>query len=88
MHQLSGMEILKQSITAEYNLGQDELPRPYSPFFYQPLLLLLRKSHTYLKRWFMTVRAGRESYYENQPITDEFTTDTTLRVWIGLSPLE
>ena len=88
VHQLSGMEILKQSITAEYNLGQDELPRPYSPFFYQPLLLLLRKSHTYLKRWFMTVRAGRESYYENQPITDEFTTDTTLRVWIGLSPLE
>ena len=28
VHQLSGMEILKQSITAEYNLGQDELPRP------------------------------------------------------------
>ena len=69
IHQLSGMEILKQSITAVYNLGQDELPMPYSPFFYQPLPLLLRKSHTYLKRWFMTVRAGRESYYENQPLS-------------------
>ena len=89
VHSLSGMAtLLKQSITAEYNLGQDELPMTYSPFFYQPLLLLLRKSHTYLKRWFMTVRAGRESYYENHPIIDEFTTDTTLRVWIGLSPLE
>ena len=69
VHLLIGMEILKQSITAEYNLGQDsKLPKPYSPFFYQPLLLLLRKSHTYLTRWFMTVRAGRESYFDNHPI--------------------
>ena len=88
VHQLSGMEILKQSITAEYKLGQVELPMPYSPFFYQPLPLLLRKSHTYLKQWFMMIRAGRESYYENQPITNKFITDTTLRVWIGLSQLE
>ena len=53
-----------------------------------PLILLLRKSHTYLKRWFMTIRAGRESFYDQQPVIDEFTTDATLRVWIGLSPLE
>ena len=71
IHSLSGMAILKQSITAEYNLGQDELPMPYSPFFYQPLLFLLHKSHTYPKRWFMTVRAGRERYYKNHPIIDE-----------------
>ena len=60
VHSLSGMEVLRASIIAEYNIGQDELPMPYSPFFYQPLILLLRKSHTYLKRWFMTIRAGRE----------------------------
>ena len=88
VHALSGMNILHSSITAEYNLGQDELPMPYSPFFYQPLIQLLRKSHTYLKRWYMTVRAGRESHYEQHPIIDEFTTDTSLRVWIGLSPME
>ena len=89
IHQLSGMDLLKQAITAEYTLGQDELPMPYSPFFYLPLVLLLRKSPTYLKRWFvMTIRAGRENYYEEHPVTDEFTTDGTLRVWIGLAPLE
>jgi len=88
VHALSGMEVLRASIIAEYNFGQDELPMPYSPFFYQPLLLLLRKSHTYLKRWFMTIRAGRESYYDQPPITDNFTTDPQLRVWIGLSPVE
>ena len=88
VHSLSGMEVLRASIIAEYNIGQDELPMPYSPFFYQPLILLLRKSHTYLKRWFMTIRAGRESYYDQPPITDNFTTDPQLRVWIGLSPVE
>ena len=60
----------------------------YSPFVYPPLLLLLRKSYTYPKRWFMTFRVGRESYYQNHSIINGFTTDTTLRVWIGLSPLE
>ena len=88
MHALSRIEILRASITAEYNIGQDELPMPYSPFFYQPLMLLLRKSHAYLKIWFMTIRAGRESYYDQSPIVDEFTTDASLRLWIGLSPME
>ena len=88
VHSLSGMEILRASITAEYNVGQQDLPMPYSTFFSQPLILLLRKSHTYLKQWFMTIRAGRENYYDQPPITNDFTTDPQLRVWIGLSPME
>ena len=36
----------------------------------------------------MSICAGRESYYVHHPIIDEFTTDTTLLVWIGISPLE
>lgn len=64
VHSLSGMELLRSSITAKYNLGQDELPMPYSPLFYQPLILQLRKSHTYLKRWFVRIRARRESHYD------------------------
>ena len=79
---------LRSLPNAEHTLGQDELPMPYSPFFYQPLTLLLCKSHTYLKRWFMTIKAGHESYYNQHPIVDEFTTDTSLWVWIRLSPME
>lgn len=85
---LSGMDSLKEAIRAKYILAQDIIPMPYSLFFYLPLLLLLRKLHTYFKHWFMTIRAGRESYYEEHTIIDGFTTDTTLRVWIRLAPLE
>ena len=81
VHSLSGMEVLRASIITAHNIGQDELPMPYSPFFYRPLILLLRKSHNYLKRWFMTIRAGRKSYYDQPPIlTDAITTDPQLRV--------
>ena len=40
-------------------------------------VILLRKSHTYLKRWVMAIRAGRERYYIAYPIIEDFTNDVT-----------
>lgn len=36
----------------------------------------------------MAIRAGRERYYIAYPIIEDFTTDVTLRAWVGLSPLK
>ena len=83
---LSGIQLLKNAITSEYTRGQEDLPMPYSPFFYFPLPTLLRKLTIYLKRWFMTVRAGHERFQPNIPY-DAFTTDDTLRTWVGLATI-
>ena len=87
IHELSGLENLHLAITAEYNLGLGFLPMPYSPFFYSTLpSLLSKKSVIYLRRWwFMNIRSGRECH-QPMHIIDDFTTNTSLRVWVGLTP--
>ncbi len=85
IHQVQGLEVLRQAITNECILGQSDLPRPYAPFFYLPAPSLLRKSTQYLKRWFATVRSGHEQHQRNFT-ADEFTHNEVLRTWIGLSP--
>lgn len=81
---LSGLDALKDAISTEHSLGQADLPMPYSPFFYLPLPSLLRKSTSYLKRWFMTVRSGREHFQPLQTF-DDFSTNVQLRTWVGLN---
>jgi hypothetical protein len=85
IHHLQGVDHLRRAISAECTLGQSDLPQPYAPFFYLPASSLLRKSTQYLKRWFATVRSGREQYQQNFT-ADEFTQNESLRAWIGLNP--
>ena len=81
--QLSGIEILKEAITYEYNTGLDSLPYVYTPYFTEPLPVILLKSTTYLKRWFLIIRSGREDSC-SYPRLDKFYTETCLRSWVGL----
>ena len=85
IHHVHGLTHLHQAIVSECALGQSDLPRPYAPFFYLPASTLLKKSTQYLKRWFATVRSGREQYQHNFT-ADEFTQNAILRAWIGLNP--
>ena len=63
------------------------MPQSYRSYFYTPLSILLKQSPHHLKGWFLVIRSGRECYHlENTE--DLFFTNTTLRAWIGLAPLE
>ena len=46
IQRLSGIDTLRTSVIAEYTSSQDVLPMSYTSFFYLPLPILLRKSHT------------------------------------------
>ena len=87
IHDLQGLELLRTAITNEYIRGHGTLPMVYRPYFYTPLNIILSQSVTSLKNWFLVVRSGRECYYQNNT-EDAFFTNTTLRAWVGLTPLD
>jgi len=83
---LSGLDMLKLSIEREHQEGASDLPNVYLSYFTLPLPLLLLKPTQYLKRWFLVIRSGREA--SNIPeIIDEFSTDESLRNWVGLKSI-
>ena len=83
IHHLSGLEQLHTAITAEYQLGQGDLPGTYSSFFHTPLPFLLKKDVNSLKRWFLIIRTAREANTMVGDL-DDFSFDGPLRTWIGL----
>ena len=86
IHKLTRTIILKNAITLEYNQGLGNLPSNYSSYFHPPLQHLLSKKTSYLKRWFLVIRSGRECHNPSLPV-DPFTTNGPLRTWIKLKPL-
>ena len=84
---LSGIVPLKATITLEHALGPINLPGVYSSYFHIPLLSLLQKSPTYLKKWFLIIRSAREASSIVTNI-DEFSTNSPLRAWVGLSAID
>ena len=83
LYHMTNLHLLKQSITTEYNIGLDSLPPIYSSYFHLPLPNLLQKSSSYLKRWFLVIRSGRESDLSfSSP--DIFSINGPLRSWIRL----
>ena len=82
---LHGLPILKVAIESEYEKGTQDLPTTYNRYFCTPLPILLNKSTTYLKRWFLVIRSGRESI-QPIPIRDIWYNNQALRKWIGLPP--
>ena len=86
INQLSGLPLLRQSITSEHGLGLLDLPQEYRRYFSMPLLVILSKRPAFLKRWFLVIRSGREALHPDHHYTDEWSTDAALRRWIGLTP--
>ena len=86
IHKLTRIILLKNSISSEYALGLDRLPTNYSSYFHLPLQTLLNKSSSFLKRWFLVVRSGREC----QPTfhsSDIFSINGPIRQWVKLKPI-
>ena len=86
IHNICGLQTLIPCIEKEYILGHTELPHTYSSYFHKPLTLILAKPVPYLKKWFLIIRTAREAY-DPQHDQDQFSSDSQLRKWIGLSPL-
>ena len=84
IYKQSKLQILKTSITNEYNYGLANLPQIYSSYFNQPLRVLLKKSTHSLKRWFLIIRSAREAEDSDSP-QDIFSVNGPMRSWIKLS---
>ena len=87
IHALSGIIPLKATITLEHTLGPIHLPGVYSSYFHIPLTTLLQKSPSYLKKWFLIIRSAREASSIATTI-DEFSTNSPLGAWVGLSAID
>ena len=85
INQNSGKDQLRLAIVHEYALGLQDLPSLYITYF-TSLPTLLSKPIKYQKQWFLVIRSGRESCSTFQHY-DNFSTEASLRSWIGLAPL-
>jgi hypothetical protein len=82
---LSGLEALRNSITAEYAVGRSSLHPVYNRYFITTLETILLRPPDQLKLWFLVIRSGREAVHVRTP--DTFSTNAALRNWIGLPPI-
>ena len=80
---LSRVGGLHIAVGTEYALGLGELPSVYISCFLPPVAFILDKPTAYIRRWFLIVRYGRESFTIDNDI-DIFLTDSDLRSWVGL----
>ena len=86
IHILSGLDLLHTAIRQEFSAGLQNLPTVYRRYFTTPLPIILNKSVTYKKRWFLVVRSGRDAN-STPDRNDIWYTDKAIRRWIGFSPL-
>ena len=88
IHDFSGQQMLRTSVKAELYIGLQNLPAcDFSRLFSISSPILLNKPLEYLKDWFVTVRSARILYNDTSLLTDHFTTDSSLRRWVGLPDL-
>ena len=86
INSLSGQEFLINSIKREHERGRERLHSLITPYFAIPLdTLLLKTSPKNQRKWFQLIKAARER--TGTDIQDEFSTNTTLRKWIGLKAI-
>ena len=89
IHDLSGQQVLLQSIKTELSIGLHNLPAcDFSSLFRFSQPILLNKPLEFLKDWFVTVRSARILYNDTSLVTDQITTVTALQRWVGLPSLE
>jgi len=80
---LSGQDFLEISIQHELDRGRENLRSLFTPYFLIPLAVLLAKtSPKNQRKWFLLIKSARER--KGTDIQDEFSTNNTLRKWIGL----
>jgi hypothetical protein len=82
----SGADLLSMAIINEHALGPQQLNTVYRPYFRQQLQNILDSPIPNQLHWFLNIRSGRES--TGTDITDDFTTDKSLRSWVGLPSRE
>ena len=70
------MRELYIAVSTEYALGLGEIPSVYTSCFLPRLAFILDKPTAYIRRWFLIVRSGRESFTIDNDI-DIFSTDST-----------
>ena len=88
IHDLSGKQVLLESIQSELSIGLYNLPAfDFSRLFSIPATTLFNKPLDFLKDWFVTVRSGRILYNDMSLLADKFATEISLRRWVGLPPL-
>lgn len=81
---LEGVPILDKTIEKEWEYGLGKLPiLEFSPFFRIKKDRLIAKSTESKKDWLATVKTAR-NLYQDTTTPDEFDTNITLRVWIGM----
>ena len=86
INSLSGQEFLVNSIKQEHERGRERLHSLITPYFAIPLdTLLLKTSPKNQRKWFQLIKAARER--TGTDIQDEFSTNITLRKWIGLKAI-
>jgi len=68
----------------EHALGPCASNRVYNPYISLPLDTILQQTLDQQKQWFLVIWSGCEVIYTSFP--DAFSTNTTLRNWIGLPP--
>ena len=77
-------DIEESIITYEHTTCLDSLSYIYTPYFTDPLTVIIHKSSTYLKRLFLIICLGRETSC-TYPCLDKFYTETCLRSWVCLN---
>ena len=82
---LSGLEALRNSISAKYAVGSSSLHPVYNRYFITTLETILLRPPDQLKLWFLVIRSGHEAVHVRTP--DTFSTNAALRNWIGLPPI-
>ena len=86
IYKQSKLQLLKTSITNEYNCGLANLPQIYSTYFHLPLKVLLKKSTHSLKIWFLIIRSAREAEDGDSP-QDIFSVNGPMGSWTKLSKI-
>ena len=80
------MEHLVEAVSLEHYRRLHYLPYVYAPYFVSTLKKLLYKTPNSVKIWFLVIRSRRK-LTDLQSYSDIFTTDPSVRNWIGLAPI-
>ena len=82
---LQGRKLLEAATRREWEIGISTLPlSEYASLFRRNVNSLITGPLPQLKRWFSIIRNARILLKDPRLISDEFTTNNTLKTWAGI----
>ena len=81
------MDHIIEAVFLEHLQGLDNLQYVYTPYFQDKLSALLKKPPSQIKQRFLIIKSGRESCAPDF-YSDIFSSDQSLRTWIGLASIK